>query len=55
MSGERIDGYAKLIASLAETMRDSDWASDILVRCSQIEKAVQAIRLIASRRAGDER
>lgn len=52
---ERIDPQARLIASLAETMENNMWATDILARCSQIESAVAEIRRITNGRLGGER
>jgi len=51
----QIKPQAKLIAALADTMNESDWASDILTKCAQIEAAVNEIRQIAASRAGGER
>lgn len=52
---ERIEPQAKLIAALAETMREGMWASDILARCAQIKEAVEHIERIAASRSGGER
>ncbi len=46
---------ARLIAALADTMRNSDWASDILTKCAQIEVAVREIRKAVEPRIGGER
>jgi len=51
----QIKPQAKLIAALADTMNESDWASDILTKCAQIETALREIRQIAASRAGGER
>ena len=52
---ENIERQARLIVALAETMEDRMWATDILVRLSQIETAVEEIRRIATSRLGGER
>lgn len=39
-----IEPQAKLIAALADTMRDGMWTDDILQRCAQIEEAAKEIR-----------
>ncbi len=52
---ENIEPHARLIAGLAETMRDGMWASDLLTRCEQITRAAQEIAAIARARAGGER
>ena len=46
---------AKLIAALADTMSDSMWADDILMRCRQIEAALREIRKIVEPRRGGDR
>jgi hypothetical protein len=51
----KIEPHARLIASLAETMSDNMWASDVLTRCRQIEEAVAEIRKVARSREGGER
>ncbi|SDF84195.1 hypothetical protein [Thalassobaculum litoreum] len=50
-----IDAQAKLIAGLAETMSDRDWADNTLRRCAMIREAVKEIERIATQRLGGER
>lgn len=52
---DSIEPQARLIAALAETMRDSMWADDILTRIEQISKAALEIARIANARRGGER
>ncbi len=52
---ENIEPQARLIAALAETMKNSDWASDIITRCRQIRQATDEIERIAGSRIGGER
>jgi hypothetical protein len=52
---DNIEPQTKLIASLAETMKNSDWASDILERCRMIRQAVEEVERIAGSRRGGER
>lgn len=46
---------ARLIASLAETMTNNMWASDIHRRCEMIKQALDEIRREANDRMGGER
>lgn len=55
MRDENIEPHARLIAALAETMRNSMWGSELLTRCDQIAKAAQEIARIARAREGGER
>ncbi|NTF17526.1 hypothetical protein G6L37_03885 [Agrobacterium rubi] len=51
---QNIEPQARLIASLAETMNDRMWASDIAERCRMIRRAVEEIeRIVHSRFAGE--
>lgn len=52
---EDIEPQARLVASLAETMKDKMWASDIIARCRQMRQAIEEIERIARAREGGER
>lgn len=52
---ENIEPHARLIAALAETMRDNMWGSELITRCQQIAQATAEIRRIAESRHGGER
>lgn len=52
---QNIEQQARLVASLAETMTNRMWGSDILERCRMIRKAVEEIERIAHGRAAGER
>lgn len=52
---ENIMPQARLVASLAETMSDNMWASDILGRCAQMRQAIEEIERIARKREPGER
>lgn len=52
---ERIEPHARLAASLAETMSDRMWGSDILDRCRMIRQALEEIERVARGRLGGER
>lgn len=52
---QTIKPQAELIAALAATMTEGMWADDILIRCRQIEKALEEIRRVAMSRVGGDR
>lgn len=49
-----IEKQAKLIESLAGTINEKDWASDILNKCSLIREAVLIIEKEARKRESSE-
>lgn len=52
---ENVESQAKFVASLADTMRDSMWATDIIARCATMRQAIDEIERIARSRAAGER
>jgi hypothetical protein len=52
---QNIEPQARLIASLAETMHDRMWSSELLDRCRMIRQAAEEIERIAGSRIGGER
>lgn len=50
-----ITPHIKLIEALAATMSNNMWASDIYMRCRQIEEALTHIRTEIRTREGGER
>ena len=50
-----IEPQTKLIAALADTMKNNMWVSEIETRCKQIKEAVREIELIIASRRGGER
>lgn len=52
---ENIEPQARLVASLAETIRDRMWAVEILERCRSMRQAIDEIERVVRARAGGER
>lgn len=52
---ENVESQARLVASLADTMRDSMWATEIIARCATMRQAIDEIERIARSRAAGER
>lgn len=50
-----ISVHSRLIAALAENMKNSDWSSDIFSKCILIEEELAKIRKICRDREGRER
>lgn len=55
MSYETIESHARLIESLAATMRNNMWATDIESRCYIMQEEIRKILSIAAKRHAGER